>query len=508
LAKAIKTIKLKIVNPNKGKEDALKSTIEIFNSVLKTFLDLTLQHQEILTQEKEYVSKKTGEIYKRNLTSREILTEIEKISFKSKSHPNPQIDIKGLYPSFPTSLRRSCINTSAGMCKSYLSNLRKWQFSNKKSKSKNPPAPPTPRNLPTFYSGAYELELLDIQNQFVRLKVYSEGEWVFINYPVKMGKKHKEILTKGEWKILSPTLVPKKKKGRIEWYLHIPVEKVLNVKKIEEQKKENPNLTTLSVDMGLKHLAVITVRKGGKIVFVKFFRSEKIESHRLRHLQKIFKKQQKSGKGVKGQRSNKRLWEHIREMNDAYAHLVSTRIIEIAKKLGVDVIIIEHLRKFRNKRGENRSKRDRRFRFDRNNQSATALSTRKFNRKFTYWLKGKLEFNLRYKALEHGILVKSVNPAFTSQICNKCGGFGERFSSNPPCPPKSSGGALFRCFYCGYTANADFNASVNLHKVFWDIFPLPKRKKKYKKPARARKACRPSTVSHRAKGKVAHSGLN
>jgi IS605 OrfB family transposase len=193
------------------------------------------------------------------------------------------------------------------------------------------------------------------------------------------------------------------------------------------------------------------VRKNGDIVNVLFFRVDSIEAHRLRHLQKIFNKQKKSGKAVKGQRSNKQLWKHIGEMNDAHAHLVSTQIIEIAQSFGVDVIIIEYLRKFRNKRGEKHSK--------------------KFNRKFTYWLKGKLEFNLRYKALEHGILVKSVNGAFTSQICNKCGGFGERFSSY----------SLFGCFYCGYVANADFNASVNLHKVFWGTFPLPK-KKKLKKP--------------------------
>jgi IS605 OrfB family transposase len=212
--------------------------------------------------------------------------------------------------------------------------------------------------------------------------------------------------------------------------------------------------------MGLKHIAVITVRKGGKIVFVNFFRSEQIEAHRLRHLQKIFKKQKKSGKAVKGERSDKQLWKHISEMNDAYAHLVSTRIIEIAKEYSVDVIIIEYLRKFRNQRREKRSK--------------------KFNRKFTYWLKGKLEFNLRYKALEHGILVKSVNPQETSQICNKCGGFGERFSN------KSS----FQCFYCGYVANADFNASVNLHQVFFLTFPLSKRKKKQQKPTRKRKVAR------------------
>ena len=447
MAKATKTIKVKIHNPNKGKESALESTVEILNGVLSTYINFTLAHNYLLTQTKEVVSKQTGEVKIRKLKNQEILTEVEKHTHQTLAHPKPEINVKTIYPNLPTLFRRSCINTSTGMCKSYLSSLASWQLRNKRNKSKNPPAPPTPRNLPTFYKGNYSIELLDIQNQFVRLKVYENAQWVFKNYPLKIGKKQLEILTKGEWTILSPTLVPKKKKGRIEWYLHIPVEKKVSVKKIEEQKKENPNLTTLSVDMGLKHIAVVTVRKNGKIVFVKFFRSEAIEAHRLRHLLSIFQKQKRSGKGVSGEKSNKLLWKHIGEMNLALAHLVSLRIVEIAKEYSVDVIVIENLRKFRNRKGENRSK--------------------KFNRKFTYWLKGKLEFNLRYKALEHGILVKSVNPAFTSQICNKCGGFGERFSS----------GSLFRCFYCGYSANADFNASVNLHQVFWETFPLPKERK-------------------------------
>jgi len=485
MAKAIKTIKVKINNPNKGKEEALFETVSILNKVLATYIDLTLKNSHLFSLQKECVSKKTGKIYQRNLTSREILTEIEKISFKTEAHPNPQIDIHTLYPSLDTSFRRSCINTSTGMCKSYLTSRENWKNRKKKNKSKNPPSPPSPLNLPTFYKGTYEIELLDIQNQFVRLKVCSEGEWVFMNYPILLGKKQLKILQSQEWKILSPTLVPKKKKGRIEgewaspftWYLHIPLEKNVDVLTIEKQKKENPNLTTLSVDMGLKHIAVITVRSGGKIVFVKFFRSEAIEAHRLRHLTKIFNKQKKSGKAVKGERSNRRLWKHIREMNDAHTHFVSTRIIEIAQRFGVDVIIIEYLRKFRNKRGEKRSK--------------------KFNRKFTYWLKGKLEFNLRYKGLEHGILVKSVSPAFTSQICNKCGGFGERFSS----------GSLFRCFYCSYTVNADFNASVNLHQVFWGTFPLPRKKRK-KRNSFFDGLSRRKTKKPARKGKVARSGVS
>lgn len=193
MAKAIKTIKVKIHNPNKGKEEALFETVNILNEVLATYIDITLKNSHLLSLKKECVNKKTGEIYQRNLTSREILSEIEKISFSSPAHPNPQIDIKALYPSLDTSFRRSCINCATGMCKSYLTSRENWKKRKKKNKSKNPPSPPNLFNLPTFYKGTYSIELsrfsgsrkagLDIQNQFVRLKVYSKGEWIFINYP-------------------------------------------------------------------------------------------------------------------------------------------------------------------------------------------------------------------------------------------------------------------------------------------------------------------------------------
>jgi excisionase family DNA binding protein len=84
------------------------------------------------------------------LTNQELLTEIEKISFPTSAHPNPQIDIKRLYPSLPTYFRRSCINTASGMCKSYLKNRENFKKRTKNNKSKNPPSPPTPFNLPVL----------------------------------------------------------------------------------------------------------------------------------------------------------------------------------------------------------------------------------------------------------------------------------------------------------------------------------------------------------------------
>jgi hypothetical protein len=259
MSEAIKTIKVKIENPNKGKAKALESTVEIQNAVMKSYIDLTLQHLSFFSERKESVNKKTGEVYLRPLFNSEILTELEKLSLPTKAHPKTEINIKSLFPGLPTVWRRSCINTSTGMCKSYLSNLKSWG-SHKKG---NPPKPPKPRNLPTFYSGAIKLELLDIKNQFVRLKVFDGKEWIWKNYPVSVGSKQLEQLNDPNWSMQSPTLVPKRTKRGLEWYLHIPLVKKVKVKPIKEQKKENPNLTTLAVDLGLRHLAVVTVRKNG-----------------------------------------------------------------------------------------------------------------------------------------------------------------------------------------------------------------------------------------------------
>jgi len=443
LAKAIKTIKIKIVNPNKGKSDALESTLEIFNSVLSTYLDLTLQHENLLKVQKETVNRKTGEVHLRRLHNSEILTELEKLSLPTPYHPKTAINIKSLFPGLPTPTRRSVINTATGMCKSYLSHLKNWAPHQKG----NPPKPPASRNLPTFYKGTYQIELLDIKNQFVRLKVFDGTRWVWKNYPIKIGRKQLEQLNAPEWSMQSPTLVPKSKKRGRTWYLHIPLVKKVDVKPIKEQKEENPNFTTLAVDLGLRHLAVVTVRKEGKIIFVKFFKGSEVEAHRLQHLIKVFRKQQRSGKAVSGERSNQALWRHIHSTNTDIAHNMTREIVSIALCYDVQVIIIEHLKKFQPRKDKKRS--------------------RKLNRKLTYWLKGKIEEQLRYKAFEHGILVKSVSPAYTSQMCHRCGSKGERFSHQ----------SLFRCHNCGYEANADFNASVNLHKVFWGIFARPKKKK-------------------------------
>jgi putative transposase len=67
---------------------------------------------------------------------------------------------------------------------------------------------------------------------------------------------------------------------------------------------------------------------------------------------------------------------------------------------------------------------------------------------------------IQYKAALHGILVATVNPAYTSQNCSRCG---ER---NPP------NGKKYVCEHCGHTDHRDANAAFNIAKRGAESIPI------------------------------------
>jgi transposase len=64
----------------------------------------------------------------------------------------------------------------------------------------------------------------------------------------------------------------------------------------------------------------------------------------------------------------------------------------------------------------------------------------------------------RFKTLcgDRGVLLRKVNPKYTSQTCSKCG-VKDKHSRN---------GEQFCCVACGYTTDADFNASCNIRSKY------------------------------------------
>lgn len=80
-----------------------------------------------------------------------------------------------------------------------------------------------------------------------------------------------------------------------------------------------------------------------------------------------------------------------------------------------------------------------------------------FNAELVGWSYLDLEQKLRYKAARHGSMVVKFDPAYTSQICPKCG----HVDKNSRDKHKH----LFTCTCCGYRSNDDRIAAMNLHRL-------------------------------------------
>ena len=82
---------------------------------------------------------------------------------------------------------------------------------------------------------------------------------------------------------------------------------MIEARKVVERKRD-PDLVTVAVDLNVKNLAVITVRQDGNITKTLFVRDHGLDQHRYQHMKRIRKKQWLSGKAVKGEHSNRQLW--------------------------------------------------------------------------------------------------------------------------------------------------------------------------------------------------------
>jgi IS605 OrfB family transposase len=72
------------------------------------------------------------------------------------------------------------------------------------------------------------------------------------------------------------------------------------------------------------------------------------------------------------------------------------------------------------------------------------------------WAFHRLFEYVTYKAESEGLVVKQINPAYTSQRCSKCG------FTHEDNRPHTNGQDEFGCLKCGYDVHADYNAAKNI----------------------------------------------
>jgi putative transposase len=426
---------------NSEKRAALASTRDVLTAARAFYIDFFLAHAQKLTERVAYYSEEHLEIRERLISAHELLTWAEACTVATATHPHPWTgwNFSECFPAMPFAYRRSVIKDAIGKVRSYLSNRAQWEKWGKKGK----PGLPSASDHPTLYQGclALDLEALDLQEAFVRLNVYTAEGWRWMPYPVSSSRYLVQRLSEADWQRQSPTLVLRAHTAE----LHIPQVKKIAARKVME-RKQDPDLVTVAVDLNVKNLAVITVRQHGQIIKTAFVRDHGLDAHRYRHLKRIAKKQWLSGKPVAGEHSNQQLWRHIDRLNTDAAHKVARQIATVCASYPGCVLLFERLRKIKPGPGS---------------------KSRRMNRRRANQLRGKIRAHAKDKAYVQQVVTVEVNPHGTSQYCSRCGAKGERFSYRGGKRIVEKWGKLFWCPVCHYEANADFNASVNVHRSFY-----------------------------------------
>jgi Putative transposase DNA-binding domain len=416
---------------NTEKRAALDATEKVLNAARAFYIDFFLAHAQKLAERVAYYSEEHLEIRERLISAHELLTWAEACTVATAAHPHPWTgwNFTERFPGMPFAYRRSVIKDAIGKVRSYLSSRATWEKSGKK---KGKPGVPGASDHPTLYQGciALEMEALDTKEAFVRINVYSGETWTWMHYPVCSSRYTVRRLLEDDWQRQSPTLVL----GPHRAELHIP-----------------------QVDLNVRNLAVITVRQHGGLIDTVFLTDHGLDAHRYRHLRRIAQKQWRSGRPVKGEHSNQQLWRHVDRMNEDAAHKVARHIAKVCSRYPGCILLFERLRKI----------------------GATGGSkSRRMNRRRANQLRGRINAHARDKAYVEGVVTVEVNPHGTSQYCSRCGAKGERFSYRGGKRIKEPWGKLFACPVCHYEANADFNASVNVHRSFYREWHWQSRKAK------------------------------
>ena len=244
-----------------------------------------------------------------------------------------------------------------------------------------------------------------------RIFAFQEWNWTFgltllsgrVKIATALGERQRSLL-KGR-KPTSAVLVKRRDGG---YFLHVQL--------TDDAPEPIETTGTLGVDLGRRRVAVDS---DGTI-------HEATEVNRVRsHYPKVRRSAQ--SKGTKGaKRLLKRLSGREKRHQRTINHAISRRIVDTAKATG-RAIAIEDLTGIRERTKVRKPERY-------GQQSWSFLQLRSF---------------LEYKAIDAGVPLVAVNPAYTSKTCHVCGAIGHRDT------------LLFSCTTCG-DFDADINAALNI----------------------------------------------
>ena len=245
---------------------------------------------------------------------------------------------------------------------------------------------------------------------------------------------------------LKGTLELVKNQKNNQYYLHVPLDRVISKKNITKESE------ILGLDVGITDLVTLSNGSiyGANSAELFYTLSDnlvnknrsRLFSHKQKLEQRILIEQDQYKKSVlesklknleENNLGSKKKNAKIGKYKSRIASHINYELNKMIKEEDIQEIIREDLNwssKKRNKRNVSRKQQNR----------------------FSTWSKGLLLERLSIKLAEKGIKETIVNPAYTSQVCCRCNHLGSRK------------GKEFKCSNCNLSIDADFNASINIKK--------------------------------------------
>ena len=252
-----------------------------------------------------------------------------------------------------------------------------------------------------------------------------------------------EISLIGNIPKLKGTLELVKNQKTNQYYLHIPLDRIIAEKNMTEQSE------ILGLDVGITDL--ITLSNGsvyGANSSKLFYNLSDNLINKNRSRLFAYKRKLEQKIVIEQDQSKKSILE-IKLKNLENNNLGSKkRISKISKYKSR---IVSHINCELNKMVKEEDIKEI-VREDLNWSSKKRNVRRKQQNRFSTWAKGVLLERLSVKLAEKGITETIVNPAYTSQVCCKCNHLGIRT------------GKEFKCSNCNLSIDSDFNASINIKK--------------------------------------------
>lgn len=204
-----------------------------------------------------------------------------------------------------------------------------------------------------------------------------------------------------------------------KWFVLLCVE-------IPQQDNNLDETAVVGVDLGLSTPAVCALSNGmarayiGSSNLLKRFEMQKKQRSRQREFIPATNKhgRQKVVKAIYAMKDKERRFVH------SFNHVISKKIIQFALKHKAAVIRMEDLSGY--------------------NGDETVL------RNWSYY---ELQSMIEYKAEKEKIRVEKIPACYTSRACSQCGFIAEENRKTQ---------ARFECVKCGFKANADYNAALNI----------------------------------------------